>query len=295
MNMKTSPSPEQPAQVDLRELVESEMSHIVFQPIVKDGSRAENEEEIIDYEALVRFPKLPTEATIVELEKKENAHLLTKLTRQNLRKTVIFLSQTKKELGYPMPPIAINLSPEQITSWPDFPDELEELVTEYGLEGKDLIIEITERGFLDLEPEQLKNFCSRLGAFGVKVLQDDYDDSSAKISADDRRTPLDIIRSSGIAGLKMSANFLLNNFREAEKAIIYAKEKEDFRLIIEQVRNEATKIAVLKKLRVAGFPTEQIGLQGYALSKPLTPDQVVADLRRKHALASLNYITAEAA
>lgn len=286
MNMTTSHSSELPAEVDLAKLVESKGHSLVFQPIFvpksdtnDTGDADDNGVEILKYEALVRFPGLDTETTIIELEKDRAAIMV--LTRNLIHETVDFLAKTKKTIGAASPPIAINLPPQLLESWQALPDELRLLLQRNNLQGEDVQFEITERGILDLEREKLRRFCKRLKPLGVIVMKDDFDDSSSLSDESVKQNTLDRVESSGIKGLKISAAFLLGKKPgNPDEVIAYAK-ANGLCLVVEQVRDTAIKEAVLQKLRAKDFPKNKIGLQGYALSKPLTPDALVADLRQR--------------
>jgi len=76
--------------------------------------------------------------------------------------------------------ISINLSPYQIKN-PDIIDYIEDQLKVYDLDPKHLEIEITERSFINQDPETLENI-SKIKALGIQLALDDFGSGYSSLS-----------------------------------------------------------------------------------------------------------------
>ena len=164
-----------------------------------------------------------------------------------------------KDAGMENQNISINLAPQQFTK-SDIVDQLSRMMAEYGIEGSEITIEVTEKTLLENEGE-IETGLNKLHKMGMTIALDDFGTGFASLSYL-RDFPIDVVKidSTFIAGIPDS---------EEDTAVVNAiagvARGLKLSLLAEGVENER-QLSLLKGLGC------QFG-QGYYWSKALPADQ----------------------
>jgi EAL domain-containing protein (putative c-di-GMP-specific phosphodiesterase class I) len=159
-----------------------------------------------------------------------------------------------------IPWVAVNVSPVQFKD-ETFADRVFEILRETGLKPKRLEIEITEGLLLQNSPA-IQDTLMKLRASGVRVALDDFGTGYSSIS---------YLRHHGIDKLKIDHSFTAQLGKDSEIDSIVKSIIDLARAMHMSVTAEGVETIEQHEL-LTGMECEQ--LQGYLLSKPLTPDQL---------------------
>jgi len=164
-----------------------------------------------------------------------------------------------KDAGMENQNISINLAPQQFTE-SDVVDQLSRMMAEYGIEGSEITIEVTEKTLIENEGE-IETGLNKLHKMGMTIALDDFGTGFASLSYL-KDFPIDVVKidSAFIAGIPDS---------EEDTAVVNAisgvARGLKLSLLAEGVENER-QLSMLKGLGC------QFG-QGYYWSKALPADQ----------------------
>jgi len=163
-----------------------------------------------------------------------------------------------RELGRPDLQVGVNVSPQQVTD-PDFPDRVAAVLRRHGLEGSQLVLEITESGLLQ-DLDAARKVAGRLRALGVALSLDDFGvgySSLAHLSG----LPLD--------SLKIDRAFLEGLGRDAARTrFVHALVRLGQDLGLAVVAEGVERVEQLDLLRELGCSL----VQGYLLARPSRPE-----------------------
>ena len=102
----------------------------------------------------------------------DRAGLLTQLTDQVLEASCAQLQLWCSELSLPQLHVGVNVAPELLSD-ESFPRRVRDVIDRYGLNHGQLILEVTEAGFID-DPATVRINCERLHAAGAALSLDDF-------------------------------------------------------------------------------------------------------------------------
>jgi len=230
----------------------SQWLRMVFQPqYALDGSR-----RLVGTEALVRWrhPRLGEVSPAKFIPIAEMTNLIVDLDRFVYRR-IVTLIQAWQAVALNFPPISINISPLSFCM-PGFIDGLIQSVEDAGIPHHSLMVEITERTFLEINPVSLAKIEAMKQA-GIKISIDDFGVGYSSFSYVKNRIPSEIkIDKSFVSGIGLS--------QEDEaiiQSIITLGDFLSLKVIAEGIETESQ----LDCLRTMGC---KFG-QGYLLSFPL--------------------------
>lgn len=166
-----------PMEVAIRSALANDEFELYFQPKVDARTQA-----IVSSEALLRWSRpgfglLSPGAFIPFAE--ERANLMRAIDGYVLRKACVHLARWRSS-GVPLKPIAVNLSASQFAR-AGMIAELEDLLAEFGLDGKLLTLEVTE-GVLLAEGGGAADNMAALRRMGVQVSIDDFGTGFSSLS-----------------------------------------------------------------------------------------------------------------
>jgi len=253
---------------DLRLAIERDELVLHFQPQIELRSG-----RVMGAEALVRWrhPEhglIPPDAFIPLAE---HAGLIKPLTRWVLEAG---LRQCRRwlEMGWDLS-VSINASVQDLRD-PTFPDQVANLLAQYGVPARQLRVEITE-GAMMVDPGQTRIILERVREHGVTVAVDDFGTGYSSL-AYLKRLPTD--------ELKLDRSFVRHIATDADDLAIVRSTillAHDLRLSV--VAEGAEDDAALAQLAAVGCDL----VQGYAVSRPLPADQFAAWMRARSAPACL--------
>lgn len=219
--------------------------------------------KIAGVEALARW-KDPTHGVLspaVFVPVLEDHHLIWELDRHVLRQACAFQGARKRR-GLTYVPLSVNLSRSDF-SVPNLHETISQVIAENGLAPADVAIEITETALVHHE-ELIKEHIARFHEDGHLVYLDDFGSGYSTLNS---------LQKFDFDVLKIDMMFLRN---ATEKTPVILAESIDMakRLhmmpLMEGVETEAER----DFLRIAGCARAQ----GYLISKPLPPAELVAKL-----------------
>ena len=204
----------------------------------------------------------------------ERTDLIGGLTDLVLDLACAQLSAWTAELDRPDLQVGVNVSPQQVTD-PGFPDRVADTLRRHGLQGSQLVLEITESGLLQ-DLEAARQVTARLRALGVALSLDDFGvgySSLAHLSG----LPVD--------GLKIDRAFLEGLGHDpARTRFVQALVRLGQDLELDVVAEGVERVEQLDMLRDLGCTL----VQGYLLSRPVRPEaltRVLADGMPAHLLS----------
>ena len=160
--------------------------------------------------------------------------------------------------------VAINCAAPELMSGIFLPS-LAESIAAAGLSPSEFIIEVTEDSFL-AEPERARSMLTELTALGFEISVDDYGTGFSSLS---------YLRDLPITEIKMDRSFVSAMSRETRSRLIVASTFQladalGLRMVAEGVEDAET----ARDLVALGVHV----LQGYHISRPLPPEQILAYL-----------------
>ncbi len=229
-------------------------------------------------EALARFPGMDAEETITGLE--ENIFYLKKFTLKVIEKVMTFIETTKTDHGIDLPPIAINLPPQLIPYWTTLPEDIRASLQAHHVEGVQIQIEITERGILSIQKEEIAELQQKLNEMAIATNYDDVGDSKPMSELLAVNDEVEIILGTTFSGIKTSVGHLLKKDITGMDQIMEKIRKYNSWVVVEKVETQEQLQGVLKKLAEYGIAEAKIGIQGYLFFKPMKADAVVTELQK---------------
>ncbi len=152
--------------------------------------------------------------------------------------------------------MAINLSPQNLHD-PTFVDQVSEALTQHGVNGDVLTLEITENAFIS-DPAQAVTSIHQLRAMGIRIAIDDYGTGFSSLS---------YLRQLAVNELKIDKVFVMNlDQNEDDLTIVRSTIHMAQSLGLEVVAEGVEKVMSLQLLR----ELECDYLQGYLISEPLS-------------------------
>jgi EAL domain-containing protein (putative c-di-GMP-specific phosphodiesterase class I) len=165
-------------------------------------------------------------------------------------------------------PVAVNLSERDLLD-PAFPGEVAALLGKWRMPAKMLKLEVTERAISD--PARTEDVLERLGAMGLCLSVDDFGTGCSSIAS---------LKSLPIDELKIDRSFVSAMVaREEDEAIVRAVIELAHNLGLGVVAEGVEKRAVMERLAQMGCDFAQ----GYYLSRPVPPDELVVWLEQNPA------------
>ncbi|MFQ5767359.1 MAG: putative bifunctional diguanylate cyclase/phosphodiesterase [Acidobacteriota bacterium] len=245
---------------DLRRAVEKDELEMVYQPKMSCLSDAP-----VGLEALVRWThpvhgSLPPDEFVGLAER---TGLIRPLTRRILEKTLRQAALWRRQhLDYP---IAVNLSALNLKE-DDLPWTLRQLLDEFDLPAKSILLEITETVIME-DPQRAMNIVSELAFMGVKISIDDFGTGYSSLA---------YLRKLPAGELKIDRSFVMEMDTDREDTVIV-------RSIIEMAHNLGLQVvAEGVETEAAWQSLKKLGCdfgQGYFFSRPLPPLEITRWLR----------------
>lgn len=219
-------------------------------------------------EALVRWihPQLGMISPGVFIPLFEKNGLIRRLDTYVWDKTAAQIRKWKDELGYAVP-VSVNVSRVDVYD-PGLVDNLQKIVEAYGLEYKDLILELTESAYTD-DTGQILESVNRLRSLGFMIEMDDFGTGYSS---------LNMVSELPMDAMKLDMHFIRDAFKEGGNTHIIEVIMEiaghlQVPVIAEGVENERQLLA-LKEL---GCDI----VQGYFFSKPVPAEDFEAFILQK--------------
>lgn len=240
---------EQEIENDMEKALSNKQFYIVIQPKFNPRTR-----KIVGGESLVRW-KHPVKGTVspsIFVKVFEKNGFIIHLDYYVWEETCRLLSKWKQE-GKDVIPLSINVSRAHFYG-NDLKDKLTELVLKYGLDTKDLELEITE-SLCGEDPGIIYAKIRQLQDMGFKIAMDDFGSGYSSLNML-KEMPLDII--------KMDLKFLdgeKNKSRLILKSLITMAQAMELKVVVEGVEN-LPQVEFLAQFK-------DCSLQGYYFSRPV--------------------------
>ena len=174
---------------DLRQALEHQELVVYYQPIIKlDTNWLEGVEALVRW----RHPKLGLVMPNEFIPLAEETGLIIELDRWVLYTACLQMAQWKEQFPTtPLKTVSVNLSPKHWAQ-PDLIAYLDQMLTETGLEGQQLKLEITETVLLT-DPQAMTNLLIQLKERGIQICLDDFGTGYSSLSYL-HRFPIDIVK-----------------------------------------------------------------------------------------------------
>ena len=244
-------------QHDLGYAVKRDQLDLYFQPIVRI-----KKEKIYSAEALIRWmhPEkgLMSPEEFIPLAIK--AGLLSQVTWWVLDRVCQQISNWKKEGQWKLKYVSINVDARQFVENNFIVDFLKKL-EEYGLETKDIMIEITEQSLID-NFENTQDVINELRRKGIKCAIDDFGIGYSSLS---------YLKKLSFDTLKIDKEFIKDIVTKPKELdlismILNLGRLFGYNIVIEGIENEEQKTLLLEL-------DEKLRYQGYHFSKPLHAEE----------------------
>ncbi|MBW8458528.1 MAG: EAL domain-containing protein [Thiobacillus sp.] len=240
----------------LRQALERDEFVLVYQPKVDlaDG-------RVVGLEALIRW--LPRSGNIIGPDQfipvAEETGLIVPIGRWVARAACVQWIAWR-DAGLKPPPVAINLSPRQLSD-ARLTDDIDAILKETGMDSAHLQLEVTESAAME-DPGRTFGILDALRQRGLHVYIDDFGTGYSNLSQL-KRMPIDALKID-----KSFVNDVLTDSDDAEivNATIRLAHAMNLRVVAEGVET-SEQVAFLKQ-----NGCDEI--QGYVVSKPLTPSKV---------------------
>lgn len=164
-----------------------------------------------------------------------------------------------REEGIPLIPISINISAQRFLQ-KDFSKSVNEMLEEYGMEGKYLEFEITENSIMKIEENVFKTI-NNLKGLGIKIYIDDFGTGYSSFS---------YLKSFKLDGIKIDRSFIQNISSESENAGITAAMIQLARILKIGVIAEGVETVDELEFLIENQCTQ---VQGYLFSKPVPVEE----------------------
>ena len=163
-------------ETDLRQAIDRDEFHLVYQPIVSLRT-----DRITGFEALIRWqhPTLGLISPDEFIPLAEESGLITGIGLWVLREACEQVSRWQKRFGPPLPTMNVNLSSQEFT--PNLVEVIANLFVETGIDPSTLRLEITERTIMR-NPETAAALLLQLRQLGVGLHIDDFGTGYSSLS-----------------------------------------------------------------------------------------------------------------
>ncbi|MBT8347854.1 MAG: bifunctional diguanylate cyclase/phosphodiesterase, partial [Sulfurovum sp.] len=244
-------------QHELAYAIEKSQLDLFYQPIVmiKDDT-------LYSAEALIRWEH-PTKGVLspedfIPLAIK--AGLISKITWWVVDRVCQDISQWKKENKWKLQYVAINVNAQQLVEI-DFPEKFLRILKRYGLETKDIMIEITERSLID-NFDNTQDIINELRIHGLKCAIDDFGIGYSSLS---------YLKKLSFNTLKIDRAFIKDiksNPKELHlvSTILDIGRHFNYNIVIEGIEDASQKEVLLEL-------DDKLRYQGYHFSKPLHAEE----------------------
>ena len=254
-------------EADLREAIKNESFHLAYQPIIDVASDSVN-----GFEALIRWHhplrgNIPPDQFIPIAEE---TGLIVELGKWVLKEACYQLKQWQLFECLDNLSMSVNVSSNQLKG-KDFINVLDNALTESGLNGKHLKLELTETSLIE-NTDILKSLLAQINERGVELAIDDFGTGYSSLS---------YLTQLPVQNIKIDRKFvdaidstpdgsICQDAVEIVRAAITLGQSVRMKVTAEGIETQ-TEMEVLKELGCDYA-------QGYLISKPLLADQVVAFL-----------------
>jgi diguanylate cyclase (GGDEF)-like protein len=242
---------------ELRKAIDEGALTVHYQPKVALANR-----ELVGVECLVRWehPEHGLVSPDDFIPVAEHTGLVGELTYRVLR-TALEQCRRWHDAGRPLG-VAVNLSTRSLLD-PDFPDELERLLREFGVDAGQLTLEITESGMVGDTDRPLPTL-RRLASLGVRLAVDDFGTGYSSLS---------YLRRLPVHEVKIDKSFVLGMATDSGdlgivRAIVDLGRHLGMSVVAEGVESEMT----LSLLEDMGCDMAQ----GFLFSRPLPHERIEA-------------------
>lgn len=240
-------------QHDLAYATEKQQLHLFFQPIVKM-----KDDTLLSAELLIRWQH-PTRGLLTPQEfipLAVKAGLLSKITWWIVDKACQHISQWKKDKLWSLQYISININAQQLTE-NHFAVEFLKKLEEYGLETKDIMIEITEQSLID-NFESTQDVINTLRGQGVRCAVDDFGIGYSSLS---------YLKRLSFNTLKIDREFIKDIEQKPQELLLVSTildigRQFNYNIVIEGIEDEKQKDLLLRL-------DEDLSYQGFYFSKPI--------------------------
>ena len=254
---------------DLRQALQHEQFHLVYQPIVDLQTGL-----AVGMEALMRWdhPERGVIPPIDFIPVAEEIGLIVPIGRWVLLEACQQLKQWQEQFPRESPLcMNVNISKRQLTQ-SDLVKTIQNVLTTTGIEPRTLKLEITETAIMD-NPDELNPVLQRLRACGVFLCIDDFGTGHSSLSC---------LHEFSIDVLKIDRSFLINMkgsraYAAVTQAIVTLAHNLGMDVVAEGVETPE-QVALLQALE-ADFA------QGYYFARPLRPEDAAAFLQNQPPLA----------
>ncbi len=240
-------------QHDLAYSIEKNQLHLFYQPVVTIKENAlRSAEALIRWEHPIRGLLSPEDFIPLAIK----AGLLSRITWWVLDRVCQHVSQWKKENQWKLEYVSINVNAQQFIEH-NFAREFLRKLEEYGLETKDIMIEITERSLID-NFDNTQDVINNLRSKGVKCAIDDFGIGYSSLS---------YLKKLSFNTLKIDRTFIKDieskpNELHLVSSILDIGRQFNYNIVIEGIEDEKQKELLL------GLD-DKLRYQGYHFSKPL--------------------------
>jgi len=249
------------AQTDLRSAIDKGELTVFYQPVF-----ALKDLRVRGFEALVRW-RHPTLGTILPgkfISVAEETGLIVQLGDQVLQSVCVQLARWK-ETRMPLAWVSVNLAAQQFQR-DDIIPRIVELIENAGVEGRRLLLEITE-GTAAQDPERVMRTMTALRNHGIRIALDDFGTGYSSMSYL-KRFPID--------ALKIDRSFVRDLPESQDDAaiassVIAMSHALGLKVVAEGVENER------QALYLRSLDCDEV--QGFLYGKPMSAEQATALLQ----------------
>ena len=256
-------------QHDLAYAIDKNQFDLFFQPIVTI-----KDEKLYSAEALIRWNH-PEKGLLLPdafIPLAIKAGLLPKITWWVLDKVCQRISEWKKSNLWKLDYVSMNVNAQQLIE-NNFPYEFLKKLESYGLETKDIIVEITERSLID-NFDSTQNVISALREQGVRCAIDDFGVGYSSLS---------YLKKLSFHTLKIDREFVKNIESNPEELLLVSSilnigRQFNYHIVIEGVEDKRQKDLLLEL-------DDKLSYQGFLMSPPIPEEE----FREKFLKINLEY------
>jgi diguanylate cyclase (GGDEF)-like protein len=253
---------------ELRRAIEGRQLLLHYQPKIDAHSG-----QVLGVEALVRWQH-PTHGLVPPAEfipLAERTGLIGPLTHY-VMDAALHQCRDWRQAGHELP-VAVNVSARRLLDLA-FPDEVAELLARWEVPARLLVVEITESAIM-ADPAHAMQILGRLNQMGVGLSIDDFGTGYSSMA---------YLKSLPVHELKVDRSFVSQMTSNSSDAVIVRSTVDlgrnlGLRVVAEGVEDQTT----LEALDALGCDA----VQGYHVSRPVTPDDLIDWLELRARLASV--------
>lgn len=236
-----------------------------YQPVQTLADR-----QIVSVEALLRWqhPQLGSVSPVRFIPLAEHSGFIVELGEWVLQQALKQLARWRTQ-GVILR-VAVNISTVQLRH-PDFLRQLQQALTQHGVAGNQLELELTE-SVLAEQVEQSRQLLQQIRALGVTLALDDFGTGYSSLA---------YLKSFPLDKLKIDRSFVRDLLTDPDdRAIVHSVVVLGHSLGLRVVAEGVEDAGQLHQLQLMDVDE----VQGYLLSKPLPPEELENWLRRVHSL-----------